>query len=182
MYCSDEHDDFYEVKENVDLSNINPNRSETTPISRKSSDESDKNIFVFNSSSVDAVNSSDIRSKSKLSNGSITSWTESSDMNNSINFNWKGKAIRESPVWCMDFCNDLIILGCSDGRLEFWEASSGKLMVRQATTNNKIYSITNIFNNYIQKVLKTSLVVMRMLRYTNISLRIKPASTRCLGI
>lgn len=129
LYRSNEDDDFYEAKENVDLSNINPHKQETIPISRKSSDESDKNVFVFKSSSVDAVNSSYIRNKSKLSNGSITSRTEGSDINNSINFNWKGKAIRESPVWCMDFCDDLIILGCSDGRLEFWEASSGKLMV-----------------------------------------------------
>lgn len=42
---------------------------------------------------------------------------------------WKGRAMSESPVWCMDFCNDLIILGCADGRLEFWEASTGKLLV-----------------------------------------------------
>lgn len=130
MYCSDDHDDFYEVKENVDLSNINPNRQETNPVGRKASNESDKNVFVFNSSSVDTVNSSYIRNKSKLSNCSITSRTEGSDMNDANSLNWKGKAIRESPVWCMDFCNDLIILGCSDGRLEFWEASSGKLMVR----------------------------------------------------
>lgn len=132
MYCSDEPDDFYEVKENVDLSNIKPNRQEANPISRKSSGESDKNVFVFNSSSVDSVTSSYVRNKSKLSNCSITSRTEGSDMNNAISFIWKGKAISESPVWCMDFCNDLIILGCSDGRLEFWEASSGKLMVRHA--------------------------------------------------
>lgn len=130
MYCSDEHVDFYEVKENVDLSNINSNKEETNPVGRKAIDESDKNVFVFNSSSVDAVNSSCIRNKSKLSNCSITSRTEGSDMNDALGLNWKGKDIRESPVWCMDFCNDLIILGCSDGRLEFWEASSGKLMVR----------------------------------------------------
>lgn len=45
------------------------------------------------------------------------------------NVDWRGRAVSESPVWCMDFCNDLIILGCADGRLEFWEASTGKLIV-----------------------------------------------------
>ncbi|XP_077302118.1 SREBP cleavage activating protein isoform X2 [Arctopsyche grandis] len=29
-------------------------------------------------------------------------------------------------IWCMDFADDLIVLGCSDGRLEFWEASTAK--------------------------------------------------------
>lgn len=133
MYCSDEHDDFYEIKENVDLSNIKTNKQKTTSASRKSSDEnveSDKNVFVFNASMVSVDNSPYVRNKTKLTNGSITSRTEDSDMNNSTDLNWKGKAISESPVWCMDFCNDLIILGCADGRLEFWEASSGKLMVR----------------------------------------------------
>lgn len=135
----------------MDLSNINSNRQETNPISRMSSDDSDKDVFVFNSRSVDAVNSSYIRNKSKLSNGSITSRTEGSDMNNAINFNWKGKAIRESPVWCMDFCNDLIILGCSDGRLEFWEASSGKLLVRLANIMYKIYRIIQTFSTIVYK-------------------------------
>lgn len=41
----------------------------------------------------------------------------------------KGRAISKSPIWCMDYCNDLIILGCADGRLEFWEVTSCKLMV-----------------------------------------------------
>lgn len=32
-------------------------------------------------------------------------------------------------IWCMDFADDLIVLGCSDGRLEFWEASTAKFHV-----------------------------------------------------
>lgn len=35
-----------------------------------------------------------------------------------------------SPIWCMDYMENLIVLGCADGRLEFWEGSSGKLKVR----------------------------------------------------
>lgn len=42
---------------------------------------------------------------------------------------WGCRDVSESPIWCVDFCNDLIVLGCADGRLEFWEATSGKLMV-----------------------------------------------------
>ncbi|XP_041986621.1 sterol regulatory element-binding protein cleavage-activating protein [Aricia agestis] len=50
-----------------------------------------------------------------------------SDVNSDM-LDWRSRAIQESPIWCMDFCNDLIILGCADGRLEFWEASTGKLL------------------------------------------------------
>lgn len=32
-------------------------------------------------------------------------------------------------IWCMDFADNLIVLGCSDGRLEFWEASTAKFKV-----------------------------------------------------
>lgn len=42
---------------------------------------------------------------------------------------WRERVVNESPIWCMDFSNDLVILGCADGRLEFWEATTGKLMV-----------------------------------------------------
>lgn len=45
------------------------------------------------------------------------------------NLDWKETVLSESPVWCMDYCSDLIILGCADGRLEFWEMTSTKLMV-----------------------------------------------------
>lgn len=34
-----------------------------------------------------------------------------------------------SPVWCMDYVDNLIVIGCADGRLEFWEATTGKLKV-----------------------------------------------------
>lgn len=32
-----------------------------------------------------------------------------------------------SPIWCLDYLDNLIVIGCADGRLEFWEASTGNL-------------------------------------------------------
>lgn len=32
-----------------------------------------------------------------------------------------------SSVWCMDYVDNLIIIGCADGRLELWEATSTKV-------------------------------------------------------
>ncbi|XP_076269719.1 SREBP cleavage activating protein isoform X2 [Rhynchophorus ferrugineus] len=34
---------------------------------------------------------------------------------------------RLSSVWCMDYVDNLIIIGCADGRLELWEATSSKV-------------------------------------------------------
>ncbi|XP_063901523.1 sterol regulatory element-binding protein cleavage-activating protein isoform X2 [Zophobas morio] len=32
-----------------------------------------------------------------------------------------------SPIWCMDYLDNLIVIGCANGRLEFWEGSTGRL-------------------------------------------------------
>lgn len=34
-------------------------------------------------------------------------------------------------IWCLDFVDNLIAVGCADGRLEFWEGSTGKEKVRR---------------------------------------------------
>lgn len=36
---------------------------------------------------------------------------------------------RFSPVWCMDILDNLIVIGCADGHMEFWDASMAKLKV-----------------------------------------------------
>lgn len=35
------------------------------------------------------------------------------------------------PIWCMDCKNNLVVLGCIDGCMEFWECASGQLKVRR---------------------------------------------------
>lgn len=37
--------------------------------------------------------------------------------------------IKPSPIWCVDYMDDLIALGCGDGHLEFWEGTTGKFKV-----------------------------------------------------
>lgn len=34
-----------------------------------------------------------------------------------------------SPVWCMDYQDNLIVIGCASGRLEFWDGTTGSLQV-----------------------------------------------------
>ncbi|XP_022907413.1 sterol regulatory element-binding protein cleavage-activating protein [Onthophagus taurus] len=36
------------------------------------------------------------------------------------------KKYKFSPIWCMDFLDNLVVIGCADGRLEFWEGTTGK--------------------------------------------------------
>lgn len=137
LYCSDQQNDLsFESKENVDISNINIS-NQNMDSSFKSNNVSNEDIFIFNSSenSVNSVRNRYNKDKLVYEGPRIE---DEADLDIVSNLNWRGKAIKESPVWCMDFCNDLIILGCADGRLEFWEASSGKLMVN-------VFYLTNIF-------------------------------------
>ncbi|XP_028162169.1 sterol regulatory element-binding protein cleavage-activating protein-like [Ostrinia furnacalis] len=134
LYCSDQHDDLYssyESKENVDTSNINIIHRDSLNSAVKDSEMCDENIYITqtNDSVVPSLRN---RNKSRLvcNSGAENVRTECEVTNTEAvtNSNPKGTPITESPVWCMDFCNDLIILGCADGRIEFWEASSGKFM------------------------------------------------------
>ncbi|KAL0902641.1 hypothetical protein ABMA27_000465 [Loxostege sticticalis] len=134
LYCSDQHEDLYnryESKENVDTSNINMSQRGSIVNCDKDKEVCDENIFLMHADE-SAVPSLRNRNKSRLvcNNGAENVRTESEVTNTEAvtNTYWKGTPITESPVWCMDFCNDLIILGCADGRIEFWEASSGKFM------------------------------------------------------
>lgn len=34
-----------------------------------------------------------------------------------------------SQIWCIDYLDNLIVAGCADGRLEFWEVNTNKLKV-----------------------------------------------------
>ena len=35
-----------------------------------------------------------------------------------------------SSIWCMDYQENLIVIGCANGSLEFWEGTTGKFKVR----------------------------------------------------
>ncbi|CAK1588368.1 unnamed protein product [Parnassius mnemosyne] len=116
LYYADQED--CDTKETFDSSNYSLNKND---LSVKEGDVCDESIFLFNSS---AESSCVLRNR----HDNKVNKTTNSDVDTIDNENYKRGAVSESPVWCMDFCNELIIVGCADGRLEFWEASSGKLM------------------------------------------------------
>nr|XP_026500680.1 sterol regulatory element-binding protein cleavage-activating protein [Vanessa tameamea] len=117
-----EQSDIYELNEktNSEVNNSCINKQDLNA-AFKDSDISDESVFIFDRSD-DSINSLRNRGGSKINARTC------SDAENAPNTSWRGRAMRESPVWCMDFCNDLVILGCADGRLEFWEASTSKLL------------------------------------------------------
>lgn len=45
-----------------------------------------------------------------------------------------------SPIWCIDYMDNLIVIGCADGKLEFWDTSTSSLRVRIKKMHSQIYS------------------------------------------
>lgn len=33
---------------------------------------------------------------------------------------------KPAPIWCMDYLDNLIVIGCADGSMEFWEGTTGR--------------------------------------------------------
>lgn len=46
------------------------------------------------------------------------------------------------PIWCIDYTDNLIVLGCANGRLEFWEGTTGKLKVNSQCISTHIIQMT----------------------------------------
>ncbi|CAG9769082.1 unnamed protein product [Ceutorhynchus assimilis] len=59
-----------------------------------------------------------------------------------------------SSVWCMDYVDNLIIIGCADGRLEFWEATTQKLKCIFEDGNDS--GVTNV------KLISSRVIVARL--------------------
>ncbi|KAL9705300.1 hypothetical protein quinque_008818 [Culex quinquefasciatus] len=54
------------------------------------------------------------------------------------------KSYQTSPIWCLDFLDNLIVIGCADERLEFWDGTTGNLKgiyETEHTPNNGVTSI-----------------------------------------
>lgn len=54
-----------------------------------------------------------------------------------------------SPIWCLEYLDNLIVIGCADGRLEFWEASTGNLKVN-TSANRFFWNCRNYASCYLQ--------------------------------
>lgn len=53
-----------------------------------------------------------------------------------------------SAIWCMDYQENLIVVGCANGSLEFWEGTTGRFKVSQNNEKNR-YSYLKKLITYI---------------------------------
>ncbi|KAL4717852.1 hypothetical protein ACJJTC_001001, partial [Scirpophaga incertulas] len=122
LYCNEE---INESKENVDTNNINLSSQEKGAI--KDSQLDDNIILLPTEDNVNNIINNN--SKRRVASNSSIERGNNERINAEDKSDGTMSGLSYSPVWCMDFTNDLIIIGCADGRIEFWDAVSGELKV-----------------------------------------------------
>lgn len=69
----------------------------------------------------------------------------SSESINSLNLSTtSSKSYNTSPIWALDFIDNLIVIGCADGRLEFWEGTTGSFKCIYQTESTHGNGVTHI--------------------------------------
>lgn len=86
----------------------------------------DKYFEPKDSVSVKDESATSVNVKSSTSINSIASLRSYYNSNGSINHSGSSKTY-SSPIWALDFIDNLIAIGCADGRLEFWEGTTGSI-------------------------------------------------------
>ncbi|CRK90733.1 CLUMA_CG004425, isoform A [Clunio marinus] len=66
----------------------------------------------------------------------------SSDSINSLNSS--ATSYNTSPIWALDFIDNLIAIGCADGRLEFWEGTTGSFKCIYQTESTHGNGVTHL--------------------------------------
>lgn len=99
--------------------------------------------------STDAISSPSIANNTKLtSNNHISlnnnlSRVSSSGSSDNVNV-LSTQQYKSSPVWTLDFTDNLIVIGCACGRLEFWEATTGTLRTIYETDKTHRDGVTHV--------------------------------------
>ncbi|KAH8277884.1 hypothetical protein KR018_009642 [Drosophila ironensis] len=57
------------------------------------------------------------------------------------------RKLPESPVWCLDYFDNLIVVGCANGRVELWESPAGVLKCAYQEDAKRHQGITHIHLN-----------------------------------
>ncbi|XP_055390295.1 sterol regulatory element-binding protein cleavage-activating protein [Condylostylus longicornis] len=65
-------------------------------------------------------------------------------INNTTNNCGRISKKRFSPIWCMDYLNNIVALGCANGRIEFWEIPTGILKCAYEEEDKEKKGITHI--------------------------------------
>lgn len=81
-----------------------------------------------------------IKSSISSSSNNALNRINSSD---SVNF-LQQQNMKSSPIWSLDFTDNLIVIGCADGRLEFWEGTTGSLRTVYENENTHGDGVTHV--------------------------------------
>lgn len=57
---------------------------------------------------------------------------------------FKKRHTSSSPVWCLDYLDNLVAVGCANGRLEFWEGPTGFLKCTYEGDYSRMNGVTHI--------------------------------------
>lgn len=76
-------------------------------------------------------------------NGKMHNGTSSESIN-SLTLSTSSKSYNTSPIWALDFIDNLIVIGCADGRLEFWEGTTGSFKCIYQTESTHGNGVTHI--------------------------------------
>lgn len=99
----------------------------------------------------------------KLANGT------SSESINSLTPPGASKAYNTSPIWALDFIDNLIVIGCADGRMEFWEGTTGSfkcIYQTDATHGNGVTHIKLASDKVVAARLSGRIDFLRLETYT----------------
>ncbi|XP_046420988.1 sterol regulatory element-binding protein cleavage-activating protein isoform X1 [Neodiprion fabricii] len=87
-----------------------------------------KQLFEEHRKSIDEIQKSEISDRLTLPNNRLNN-TESISSVNSLGTDKTVQITSQnvSPIWCIDYQENLIVVGCANGNLEFWEGTTGLL-------------------------------------------------------
>lgn len=101
----------------------------------------------------------------KLHNGNSSESINSLNLNNSSS----KSSYNTSPIWALDFIDNLIVIGCADGRLEFWEGTTGSfkcIYQNESTHGNGVTHIKLASDKVVAARLSGRIDFLRLETYT----------------
>lgn len=111
-----------------------------------------------------------LRSSYMYNNNECDQVKLSSESINSLNISKKPKATyNTSPIWSLDFIDNLIVIGCADGRLEFWEGTTGSfkcIYQNESTLGNGVTHIKLASDKVVAARLSGRIDFLRLETYT----------------
>ncbi|EDS26315.1 conserved hypothetical protein [Culex quinquefasciatus] len=105
-------------------------RQQDLSFSQEPKSGKDPSLFDFAAQYVKVFTSDPANSQKRVSNGGFSTARK--------------KSYQTSPIWCLDFLDNLIVIGCADGRLEFWDGTTGNLKGIYETEHTPNNGVTNI--------------------------------------